>query len=113
MLKIKQPFLALDFMSSAISYYIRNSIDNFSFYSYNTTNKRKEIVMFRKQIDLLKEDIIHSTCELIQIPSVFEESSNPSTPFGKNCNIALEYMLDLGKQLGFRTKNLDGYCRLY
>ena len=66
--------------------------------------------MFEKEIDLLKEDIITSTCELIKIPSVLSNSSNPSMPFGENCNKALEYMLDLGNRLGFRTKNVDGYC---
>ncbi len=66
--------------------------------------------MFEKEIDLLKEDIITSTCELIKIPSVLSDPSNPSMPFGENCNKALEYMLDLGNRLGFRTKNIDGYC---
>lgn len=66
--------------------------------------------MFEKEIDLLKEDIISSTCELIRIPSVLSDSSSPSMPFGENCNKALEYMLDLGNRLGFRTKNVDGYC---
>ena len=66
--------------------------------------------MFDEKIDLLKEDIIQSTCDLIKIPSVLSSSSNPSMPFGENCNHALEYILDLGRKLGFRTKNVDGYC---
>lgn len=66
--------------------------------------------MFDEKIDLLKENIITSTCELIKIPSVLSTSSNPSMPFGEHCNKALEYMLDLGNRLGFRTKNIDGYC---
>ena len=66
--------------------------------------------MFEKEIDLLKEDIIASTCELIQIPSVLSDTSTPSMPFGENCNQALEYMLNLGNRLGLRTKNIDGYC---
>lgn len=66
--------------------------------------------MFENEIDLLKDDVITSTCELVRIPSVLSESSNPSMPFGENCNKALEYMLDLGNRLGFRTKNVDGYC---
>lgn len=48
--------------------------------------------------------------ELIQIPSVYSESKNPLMPFGENANKALEYMLNLGNQLGFKTKNVDGYC---
>ena len=31
-------------------------------------------------------------------------------PFGENANKALEYVLNLGKNLGFKVKNLDGYC---
>ncbi len=31
-------------------------------------------------------------------------------PLGKGINDAINYMLDLGKKFGFKTKNLDGYC---
>lgn len=66
--------------------------------------------MFDEQINLLKDEVINSTCELIKIPSVLSPSKNPKMPFGENCNKALEYILDLGNKLGFRTKNIDGYC---
>jgi len=66
--------------------------------------------MIEKYIDSLKDNIINSTCEIINIPSVFSDFSKPNMPFGENCNKALEYMLDLGEKLGFRTKNIDGYC---
>ena len=61
-------------------------------------------------IDHLKDEIIEKTQELIRIPSVYSKSNDPSKPFGENTNKALEYILELGKKLGFRTKNLDGYC---
>lgn len=57
-----------------------------------------------------KEEMIKSTREIIQIPSMHEESSNPKKPFGEGTAKALEYILDLGKKLGFKTKNIDGYC---
>ena len=57
-----------------------------------------------------KETMVKKLQELIQIPSVYSESKNPLMPFGENANKALEYMLNLGKSLGFRTKNIDGYC---
>ena len=57
-----------------------------------------------------KETMIKKLQELIQIPSVYSESKNPLMPFGENANKALEYMLNLGKSLGFKTKNIDGYC---
>lgn len=61
-------------------------------------------------INHLKDEIIEKTQELIRIPSVYSKSTDVSKPFGENANKALEYILDLGKKLGFRTKNLDGYC---
>lgn len=66
--------------------------------------------MLDKYIENLKEEIINKTQELIQIPSVYSDSNNPNMPFGENANKALEYFLNLGKNLGFRTKNVDGYC---
>ena len=66
--------------------------------------------MFKNHIDKLKDEIISSACELIKIPSVNKESTNSNMPFGEECNNALEYVLDLANSLGFRTKNIDGYC---
>lgn len=66
--------------------------------------------MFDDYIESIKEQIIASTCGIIKIPSVYSESSNPKEPFGKNPALALEYVLKLGDSLGFRTKNVDGYC---
>ena len=66
--------------------------------------------MLNDYIKTNKDEMIQKLQELIQIPSVYSESKNPLMPFGENANKALEYMLDLGNQLGFRTKNIDGYC---
>lgn len=66
--------------------------------------------MINKYIENHKNEIIQKTQELIQIPSVISVSTNPLKPFGESINHALEYMLQLGKSLGFRTKNMDGYC---
>ena len=46
----------------------------------------------------------------IESKSVLTRSQNPNHPFGDSINEALEYMLNLGKALGFHTKNIDGYC---
>lgn len=61
-------------------------------------------------IDKMKEEIIYSTCALINIPSVLEDNDDSNTPFGKNTVKALEYILELGKNFGFRTKNIDNQC---
>lgn len=66
--------------------------------------------MFEDYIESMKSKIISSTCELIKIPSVNSESTEPSMPFGEECNNALEYVLELASNMGFRTKNIDGYC---
>ena len=66
--------------------------------------------MLDKIIENYKNDIINTTCELINIPSVSTETENPDMPFGKDCKQALDYILNLGKELGFRTKNVDNYC---
>lgn len=66
--------------------------------------------MLNKQIDLMKNDIIKSTQDIVKIPSVLSTSSKPNMPFGEEINNALEFTLELGKKLGFRTKNIDGYC---
>ncbi len=66
--------------------------------------------MIENYIESKKNEIIKRTQELIQIPSVLSYCKNPSHPFGDSINEALEYMLNLGKALGFRTKNIDGYC---
>ncbi len=66
--------------------------------------------MLDEYIENLKDTIVSETCNLINIPSVSEETGNLEIPFGEGCKKALDYTLDLGKKLGFRTKNIDNYC---
>lgn len=61
-----------------------------------------------KKIEELREEIIHSTQELIKIRSV-EETAEAGMPFGKGVNDALEYALALSRKLGFKVRNIDGY----
>lgn len=63
-----------------------------------------------KYIDSKKNEILEEVCNIIKIPSVNEESKDENKPFGENVNRALEHFLELGKKLGFKTKNIDGYC---
>lgn len=64
---------------------------------------------FLNLIDNYKEDIIRSTQESIRIKSV-EEKGLPGMPFGEGPFRALEHALELSKEMGFETKNLDGYA---
>ena len=66
--------------------------------------------MLDEYIENLKDEIIAETCNLINIPSVSKETENPQIPFGEDCKKALDYALNLGKTLGFKTKNIDNYC---
>jgi len=66
--------------------------------------------MFKKYIDINKKAIINSVCDLITYPSISIESNNYKFPFGKSCSDALKYFLNLANSLGFKTKNVDGYC---
>ncbi len=67
--------------------------------------------MIKKFIDDNKDNILNNICELIKIPSISDESSAENgMPFGRNCSDALNYILNLADSLGFKTKNVDGYC---
>ncbi|MGE4283678.1 MAG: dipeptidase PepV [Clostridia bacterium] len=63
---------------------------------------------FDSYIDKIRDKIISSTQEIIRIPSI-EKEAMPGKPFGKDVHEALEYMLELGRSMGFKTKNIDGY----
>ncbi len=66
--------------------------------------------MFKQFIENNKKNIISSICDLITYPSVSTPTSNSHFPFGKDCSDVLKYFLSLANSLGFRTKNVDGYC---
>lgn len=66
--------------------------------------------MFDELIEKYKDDLIKDVSELIKIPSVSNETNIPKMPFGEECSKALDYALKLGNSMGFRTKNIDGYC---
>ncbi|WP_416198165.1 MAG: dipeptidase PepV [Sporanaerobacter sp.] len=60
-------------------------------------------------VESYREDIIKSTQDIVSIKSVEGESST-LMPFGEGPYKALEYILNLGSKMGFKTKNLDGYA---
>jgi len=66
-------------------------------------------MVFGDSISKYKDDILYHIGELVKIRSV-QGSPQPGCPFGREVDKALEYMLDLGKSLGFETKNVDGYA---
>jgi len=64
---------------------------------------------FDQFIDGYHDELISSTQELIRIKSTEEEAVG-DYPFGEGVQRSLEYVLDLGNQLGFKTKNVDNYA---
>lgn len=64
---------------------------------------------YTKYIEEIKDDIIKSTQELIKIKSV-KTPSYGRFPFGEGIQNALEYTLELGEKMGFRTKNLNNHA---
>lgn len=66
--------------------------------------------MLDKFIEENKNEIINTVSELVKIPSISLESSDYSFPFGEHCSKALNYILELGSSMGFKTKNIDNYC---
>lgn len=59
----------------------------------------------RKQLELLETNFpkfIENLNRLVSIPSILEEDNSPY-PFGKNIQLALEEMLKICKELGFKT----------
>lgn len=66
---------------------------------------------FLKNVLDNKELLINKTKELLSIPSVLTEYDPKSeTPFGEEINNALHYMIDLAKEDGFITKNINNYA---
>lgn len=53
--------------------------------------------------------MLDSLSDLISIPSV-KGIPEPGAPFGIQTLRALEYMLSLGEDMGFTTKNIDGFA---
>jgi succinyl-diaminopimelate desuccinylase len=60
------------------------------------------------KISKYENEIIKDLQELIKIQSL-EGTEKPNMPFGEKTNEALEFVLNKGKDFGFKTKNVDGY----
>lgn len=61
-----------------------------------------------KKIDELKEELISSTQKLVRIKSI-EEEAKEGMPYGEGVAITLDKALEISKNLGFKTVNMDGY----
>ena len=66
--------------------------------------------MFKEYIESKKDEMLVDLDSMIKIPSKLQGYGNQDYPFGKNVDDALNKFLEIGKKLGFRTKNIDKYC---
>lgn len=66
--------------------------------------------MFDSFISNNKDNIINTLCNTIKYPSISIENDGNINPFGQDCTDVLNYILDVAKSMGFRTKNLSNYC---
>ncbi len=67
---------------------------------------------FAESIRDNRPEMVNNLRELIQIPSVDGEPK-PNMPYGEEADRALQYCLDLGNSLGFKTDHMDrhvGWC---
>jgi len=67
------------------------------------------IAQLNEIIDSYRDDIVGDTQKLIAFNSVYEESDKPGQPFGPKIAAALECALDIAADMGFNTRNVDGY----
>lgn len=63
---------------------------------------------FKKEFEKNLDHIVSDLRGLIQIPSIAGEAEG-NYPFGKEVQRAFDYMLELGKNMGFEVKNIDNY----
>jgi len=66
--------------------------------------------ILNRLIDGYQDELIETVQRLISFDSVYEESNDPNAPFGAKIAAALEETLNIGRNMGFATKNLDGYA---
>lgn len=60
------------------------------------------------KIDTMQEQLVCATQEILKIRSV-EDEPKAGMPFGEGVARALDCALDISKNLGFKTANLEGY----
>lgn len=64
---------------------------------------------FKEEVLTVKNEIIATAQRLLQFNTV-RSAALPNAPFGRGNREALDYVLNIGKEWGFRTKDLDGYA---
>lgn len=66
--------------------------------------------MVNSYIENNRQNIINDIINCVKFESVSNKTEIEGAPFGEECKKVLEYVLNIGSKMGFRTKNIDGYC---
>jgi succinyl-diaminopimelate desuccinylase len=66
-------------------------------------------MILNDKVESLKEKLIEATQEIIKIKSV-EGAAKEGMPFGEGVAEALNFVLQVSEELGFKTANIDGYA---
>lgn len=73
--------------------------------------KAVEPARFQEYAEQIKDELLDKTMGLLKIPSVYDPSTAKEyAPFGTGIKDALEYLLHMGEQEGFKVKNMNGYA---
>lgn len=56
-----------------------------------------------------EDDLLRDTIAMLRVPSI-ESDPEPNAPFGKANRDALDLALQMSKNYGFETKDIEGYC---
>ena len=59
---------------------------------------------------MYRTEMVSTLSSLVRIPSIFSDNAKPGAPFGENIAKCLETALRIGADMGFNTKNLNGYA---
>ena len=65
--------------------------------------------MYQEYIDRHRNELIQDVQSAVQIRSVLDEAK-PGMPFGPGPYQMLQWMLEKGREMGFRVKDVDGYA---
>ena len=69
-----------------------------------------EIGLLHRWVDDHRDEIVEGLRGCLRIPSTQEPPAGPNAPYGQPVRDALDYTLDLCRNLGFTVKDVDGHA---
>src|SRR5690349_11230195 len=69
-----------------------------------------EIPLFHLWVDAHRDEIVAGLQGVLRSPRQEEATAGPGAPYGQPIREALDYTLNLCRDLGFRVKDVDGHA---